>query len=414
MPIFVLAGAVIVAALLGRWALESRSHRRRIDGLEWRVHVNGIRGKSTVTRIIAGMLREAGVPTIAKSTGTAAAVINTAGEDEPINRRGPATILEQIEITKRYVTPEVRALVIECMALKPEYQQTSERMIVRSNIGVLTNVREDHQDVMGETLPEIARSLLSTCPVGGVLVTAEQDPEIQAIIREVAASLGTEVRVADPAIVTDDDIARFDYIAFKENVAIALVIAEMLGIPRTVAMTGMVRADPDPGVLRIKELRIGDKHVTWANLFAVNDRESMVAAMEKLEPYITPATTSVGILNNRTDRQRRAMQFADVGVRDLSFDRLVTFGAYETLVTERVLANGYPRDRILNLGDEHHPELSEIVDRMILQQPTEHVLVVGFVNIHTHQAEQMLDYFEHQAEPWVEAEPVGEPAPEAA
>ena len=28
---------------------------------------------------------------------------------------------------------------------------------VRSNIGVLTNVREDHQDVMGETLPEIAR-----------------------------------------------------------------------------------------------------------------------------------------------------------------------------------------------------------------------------------------------------------------
>ena len=36
----------------------------RIDGgsttLQWRVHVNGIRGKSTVTRIIAGMMREAG------------------------------------------------------------------------------------------------------------------------------------------------------------------------------------------------------------------------------------------------------------------------------------------------------------------------------------------------------------------
>ena len=51
----------------------------------------------------------------------------------------------------------MQALVIECMALKPEYQEVSERMIVRSNIGVLTNVREDHQDVMGETLPEIAR-----------------------------------------------------------------------------------------------------------------------------------------------------------------------------------------------------------------------------------------------------------------
>jgi len=27
-------------------------------------------------------------------------------------------------------------------------------------------------------------------------------------------------------------------------------------------------------------------------------------------------------------------------------------------------------------------------------------LVVGFVNIHTHQAEMMLDYFENIAEPW--------------
>jgi hypothetical protein len=37
---------------------------------------------------------------------------------------------------------------------------------------------------------------------------------------------------------------------------------------------------------------------------------------------------------------------------------------------------------------------------MIGQMPTPHVLVVGFVNIHTHQAEMMLDYFENIAEPW--------------
>jgi poly-gamma-glutamate synthase PgsB/CapB len=206
--------------------------------------------------------------------------------------------------------------------------------------------------------------------------------------------------VADPDWVTDDDIARFDYIAFKENVAIAIAIAERLGIPRDVAMKGIVEAAPDPGVLRMKELAIGGKRVTWANLFAVNDRESMVAAMEKLESYVTTTTTTVGILNNRSDRERRAIQFADVAVRDLSFDRLVTFGAYEGLVTERLRTNGFPADHILNLGDEHHPSQEEIVRRMIIDQPTEHVLVVGFVNIHTHQAEQMLEYFEHEALPW--------------
>ena len=185
-PLFLVTALCAIAFLFARWVREVRDHHRRIEGLEWRIHVNGIRGKSTVARNVAGMLREAGFTTIAKSTGTQAAVINRDGIDEPIIRKGPPTILEQIEVTKRYVTADVDALVIECMALKPEYQDVSERMIVRSNVGILTNVREDHQDVMGETLPEIARSLLSTCPFDGLLITAEQDPELQAIIREVA------------------------------------------------------------------------------------------------------------------------------------------------------------------------------------------------------------------------------------
>jgi poly-gamma-glutamate synthase PgsB/CapB len=371
-----------------------------MNGLTMRIHVNGIRGKSTVTRIIAGLLREGGCVTIAKSTGTAAAVINRFGEDEPINRKGPATILEQIEVVRKYVTPDVQALVIECMALKPQYQETSERRIVRSNIGVLTNVREDHQDVMGETLPEIARSLLSTCPRNGVLITAERNPEILKVINEVAGKKRSMVIEALGEWVTDEELAKFDYIAFKENVAIALAVAQLAGIPRDVAFKGMWAADPDPGVLRMKELEILGKRVTWANLFAVNDRESMSVAMEKLVPYMTSETTTVGILNNRADRERRAIQFADVAVEDLDFMKLVTFGAFEGLVTERLIHNGYPKHDILNLGDDHSPPVEEIVQRMIGDMPTPHVLVVGFVNIHTHQAEMMLEYFEHEAEPW--------------
>ena len=81
MPIIVLAGVAVCVALLARWRAEYVAHRRRIDALQWRVHVNGIRGKSTVTRIIAGMMREAGLVTVAKSTGTFAAVINDVGVD---------------------------------------------------------------------------------------------------------------------------------------------------------------------------------------------------------------------------------------------------------------------------------------------------------------------------------------------
>ena len=403
-PVAVICGYLVSLALLTRWALEARAHRRRIDRLDYRIHVNGIRGKSTVTRIIAGMFREADYVTIGKATGTEAVVVNREGVDEIINRKAAPTILEQNEVSEQYVDESVQVLIIECMALKPQYQEVSERMIVRSNIGVLTNVREDHQDVMGETLPEIARSLLSTCPRNGILVTAETNPAITPIIEEVAAKRNTRVVYADPEVVSDSDIDRFDYIAFKENVAIAIAIADIVGIPRNVAMDGIVRADPDPGVLRMKELHIRGKRVTWANLFAVNDRESMVVAMEKLVPYMTPETTTVGILNNRSDRERRAIQFAEVAVKDLSFNYLVTFGAFEGLVTDLLVDNGYPLDRILNLGDTHSPPVEQIIDKMVGGMPTEHVLVVGFVNIHTQQAEMMLEYFEHEAEPWDPAE----------
>jgi poly-gamma-glutamate synthase PgsB/CapB len=404
MPVAVICGYLVSIALLTRWALEARAHHRRIDRLDYRIHVNGIRGKSTVTRIIAGMFREANYVTIGKATGTEAVVVNRDGVDEIINRKAAPTILEQIEVSEQYVDESVQVLVIECMALKPQYQEVSERMIVRSNIGVLTNVREDHQDVMGETLPEIARSLLSTCPYNGILITAETNPVIRPIIEEVAAKRKSRVVYADPEVVSDADIDRFDYIAFKENVAIAIAIADIVGIPRNVAMDGIVRADPDPGVLRMKELRILGKRVTWANLFAVNDRESMVVAMEKLVPYMTPETTTVGILNNRSDRERRAIQFAEVAVKDLSFNFLVTFGAFEGLVTDLLVDNGYPLDRILNLGDTHSPSVEQIIAKMVGGMPTDHVLVVGFVNIHTHQAEMMLEYFEHEAEPWDPAE----------
>jgi gamma-polyglutamate synthase len=411
-PLAVIGGYLVCLALLARWGRESLAHRRRINKLDWRIHVNGIRGKSTVARIIAGLLREGGIVTVAKSTGTAAAVINRDGVDEAIDRKAAPTILEQIEVTKKYVHGDVRALVIECMALKPQYQAVSEKMIVRSNIGVITNVREDHQDVMGETLPEIARSLLNTCPYNGVLVTSERNPVIVPIMEEVAASRGSRLIVVDPEWVTDEELEKFDYIAFKENVAIALAVAELVGVPRDVAFKGMWAADPDPGVLRMKELRILGKRVTWANLFAVNDRESMTVAMEKLVPFMTDETTTVGILNNRSDRERRATQFADVAVEDLDFMRLVTF---EGLVTERLITNGYPADQILNLGDDHSPPVETILQRMIGDMPTPHVLVVGFVNIHTHQAEMMLDYFENEAEPWsAEEAAIGASAEEAA
>ncbi len=398
LPLFFLLALLVMGMLLVHWWSESRRHGARLRAVHIRVHVNGIRGKSTVTRLVAGVLREYGLQAVAKTTGTLAAVIDCQGHETKIQRRGAATILEQVEVVEQSIPFGTDAMVVECMALKPAYQEISESKIICSTIGILTNVRIDHQDVMGETLPEIARALLHTCPRSGVLITAEQAPDIQAIIREVAAERGSRVIIADPAAVHDHDLIGFDYVAFKDNLAIGFAIASLLGIPRATAMAGMLKAPPDPGVLRFQHYVIGKKRVTWANLFASNDTESVIAAMKIILGHRTSETTMVGILNNRADREVRCLQFADIASLNVAFDRVATFGAYESVVSDRMLRNGYPAAHIIPLGEQRDPSLDEILDQLVHRMPTPHVLLVGLANIHTKQAELLLEHLEHLSE----------------
>ncbi|MCB0906748.1 MAG: hypothetical protein KDB63_06470, partial [Nocardioidaceae bacterium] len=103
------------------------------------------------------------------------------------------------------------------------YQEYSQDFIVRSDITVITNVREDHQEEMGETLEEIADSLALTTPRTGVLITAEDRPHLRDRLAMHAERRGSEFIYADPAMVLDEDMKGFDYLQFKENVAIGLV-----------------------------------------------------------------------------------------------------------------------------------------------------------------------------------------------
>lgn len=384
------------------WVRRQAVHKRHIDAYKIRIHVNGIRGKSTVTRLIAAVLREGGYRTVAKTTGSAAVTIDPDGNDAPIERKGPANVKEQQDIIADWQPLNAEAMVVECMALQPQYQEWAEEMVIQADIGVITNVRQDHQDVMGETLPEIAVSLAHMCPTNGHLITAEYDPELQAILRQEAEKHSSQLLVANPNCVHDQEIEQFGYLAFKDNVAIGLAVADLLGIDRDAAMNGMINAKKDVGAVKLERVELHGKSLLWANLFAVNDRESMIMNMQRLQTYDTERTVKIGILNNRQDRERRAEQFSDVAVKDLNFDWLITFGAYEDLVTDKLIANGYPPDRIVNLGFSVDPSLEQILQTIVHMIPDGYQgLLVGFVNIHTPQAELLMDYFEHKEQGYV-------------
>ena len=90
------------------------------------------------------------------------------------------------------------------------------------------------------------------------------------------------------------------------------------------------------------------------------------------------------------------MRFANIAAKDLNFDYWITFGAYESQVTDEMLKLGVPRERIINMGFSVNPTLEQIFDKIASLIEGEQGVLIGLVNIHTPQAELLLEYFHHR------------------
>jgi hypothetical protein len=159
----------------------------------------------------------------------------------------------------------------------------------------------------------------------------------------------------------------------------------------------MWKSVPDVGVVRLRTYDVRGKRVLWVPMFAANDRESVIATFELLQVHFPPGATVIGILNNRADRGRRAELFASMVPQDLAhwLDHVVTFGAYEETITPAMVDRGYPADRIHNLGETVNPGLDQILDTIAGLVEGEQGVLVGMVNIHTDQAELLIEHFAH-------------------
>ena len=327
--------------------VERRRHRRNLALIPTRVVVNGIRGKSSITRLCAGALRGGGLLTVAKTTGTAARFITPDGEERPVPRKfGLANIVEQIGIVAEAVAFAPDALVIECMAVTPDLQEVNQREMIRASVCVISNVREDHLAEMGPTLEDVARSMSRSMPFGGICVTAEQ--ELVHVLREEAGRRDCRLVEVDPDSVTDDEVERFTSITFKENVAIALAVAALCGIGREVALRGMIAAAPDPGVVSVSRHALpGDRRISFANIFAANDPDSTLMNLELLQRRRLLGDPLNLVINCRPDRVERNSQMGALTGRIVP-DRILLIG--EQTRSAKVAVPEHLADRVVDLG----------------------------------------------------------------
>jgi poly-gamma-glutamate synthase PgsB/CapB len=337
---------VTVLALLG--ILEHRLHLRNVRSIPIRIHVNGTRGKSSVTRLIAAGLRAHGIRTFAKTTGSLPRVITHSGTEYPVYRPAKPNIIEQIRIVSFAAKAGAEALVIECMALRPQFQVLTELKLIQATHGVITNAREDHLDVMGPTERDVALALLGSTPVDAKLFTAERDYLDE--FGEAASDRCTELVVVDrdeAAEVTDQELERFSYVEHKDNVALALRVCQSVGVDRETALSGMWSAHPDIGAMAELAIHFFGRHLVFVNGFAANDPESTERIWRMALDRHPDKERRIMVVNTRADRPDRSKQLGEAIPEWPEADSYVVIGTGTYFLVKAAVAQGLPASRFV-------------------------------------------------------------------
>jgi poly-gamma-glutamate synthase PgsB/CapB len=330
-----IASALLLASLLAFLWWERRARDAAHAAIPIRIHVNGTRGKSTVTRLIAAALREAGIRTVAKTTGTAPRMVLPDGSERPVRRRAPASIREQLWLLREARRLQAGAVVVECMAVDPDLQAVCEEQMIRSTVGVITNVRPDHGEVMGSTIDEVARALGSTVPRRATLVIGPTSGA--GILEAVAASRGSRVVRAGDGCAGAPDWAGRPWLA--ENAAVALAVTRELGVADEVALRGMGTAPLDAGALRMGCIDVAGRRIEWVDASAANDPLSLGLV---LEPRHRDA---LFVYHHRADRPARLGQFSESAPWARPGDAVLVTGARPDWMTWRRVRRRLPGGR---------------------------------------------------------------------
>lgn len=371
---------VLTFLLILYGVVEYRRHLGNVRAVPIRIHVNGTRGKSSVTRLIAAGLRAGGIRTFAKTTGTEARMIFDDASEMKIPRPGRANVIEQLMVFRTAARRKAKAIVIECMALQPHIQWLAEHRIVHSTCGVITNVRADHLDVMGPTVRDVAYFLCNTVPDDAVLFTSESAKENLDVLAAETATMRTRLVVAHAEEVSEEEVRRFSYVEHRENVALALAVAIHHGVPREKALDGMVACTPDPGVLRLHRIEHYNKTIEFANAFAANDRDSTLLIMERLGVKPGGNRKVMVLFNTRGDRIQRAEQFGEMIAKDFKADYFLLTGQFTDAVESLAVRHGADAARLFNLGDIEEDQVNVVFEKVLDLTP-ERSVVVGVGNI---------------------------------
>ncbi|MDZ7332445.1 MAG: poly-gamma-glutamate synthase PgsB [candidate division KSB1 bacterium] len=314
---------------------------RRLQAIPLRITVTGTRGKTTLVRMIAAVLRASGKRVLAKTTGSEAKYILPDGSEQYVPRRGLPTILEQKHLLRKAVQLQVNCIVSEIMSIHPENHFIESQQLLRPNIVLITNIRLDHIDAMGETEDQIASVFCLDLPPNAKLFipATELRPSISAICKKNGIHL---IAISEKKREDELDAERYRLPALlSDHIALASALGHHLGMDDETISKGINSAQADIGGLKIwryQSANSGPAHYL-VNAFAANDPTSTREILDWVKKQLPEADQNlIGLLNLRADRGDRTLQWIHAlkNGSEFNFKQIFVIGAHKKVMKRHI------------------------------------------------------------------------------
>ena len=363
--------SILLSIIFAMLIFEKSTVHRSVSNLQLRIHVNGTRGKSSVTEYIAAGIFMAQPEVMAKITGIIPTIIHN-GEEQIIKRAGVARVQEQFYTIRLAAKMKAKSLILECMSISPELQRLESRFF-KPHIYVITNIKDDHREEMGKMLEDQADSICNAIPANCTVITNEL--RYLDKIREIATANNS--LVVSPQPLKPELLKRLPFGIFPENISLAIAVCDVAGFNYELAEEGIINR-----ILSSKSplfsINYDSKEIKFLNAFAVNDVDSTSSFLKHWQKNLGNNGKISVILNTRADRPIRTDLFAG-WISDISssISNIIVTGDHVNRAKYSMLKAGVDNGKIYIWQSKHLKRLKKNLFNMI----DDGSLVVGVGNI---------------------------------
>jgi len=325
--------------------------------------------------MLASVLREDGKKVLAKTTGSEAKYILPDASEVDVPRNRLISIIEQKDLIKKAAKIGAECVVAEIMSIHPENHFVESQRILKPDMVVITNVRKDHIDEMGETIEKIASVFSldipekSDCFIPG----NENLPIFSTTVKngggnlfQVSRGISNSLQKKSPQLKVHE---------FIENLDIVYAVGKHLKINDEKISNGIFKTMHDVGKYKIWKYKLEkEKKIYYlVNAFSANDPDSTLQVIIKLKELLPAASGRlIGLLTLRADRGDRTLQWIDVlkNGKFSIFNKIFVIGTHRKIVKRKV-------NRVSSLNDSRPQKLLET----IIAESENQTVIFGFGNM---------------------------------